>query len=58
MHKAVYLLSAFVVVFPRAGGPASGQGSGVSEGKCLFGSETFEGNGCTCRTAIPVGGLE
>jgi hypothetical protein len=58
MQKAVYLLSTFVVVFLCAGVPASGPGNGVSEGKRRFECETFGGNGRTCRTVIPVGGLE
>ena len=57
MQKAVYLLRTFVTVFLCAGVPASGQGNGVSEGKRLFESETFGGNGRTCRTVIPAGGL-
>jgi cytochrome c peroxidase len=31
-------------------GPAFGQGNGVSAGKKLFDTETFGGNGRTCRT--------
>ena len=50
MQKAVYLLSTAVMVFLCAPGTASGQGNGVSEGKRLFESETFRGNGRTCRT--------
>jgi cytochrome c peroxidase len=50
MQKVVYYLSTFVAVFLCAGVPASGQGNGVSEGKRLFESETFGGNGRTCQT--------
>src|SRR6478736_7768161 len=50
MQKSVYLLSALVVVYLSTAALASGQGNGVSEGKKLFESETFGGNGRTCRT--------
>jgi len=50
MQKPVYLLSTFVVVFLCVGVSASAQGNAVSEGKRLFESETFGGNGRTCKT--------
>src|SRR4051795_13339069 len=50
MQNYVRSLSTFVVVFLCTGMSASGQGNGVSEGQRLFESETFGGNGRTCRT--------
>src|SRR5947207_8167337 len=50
MQKTVYLLSALAAVYLSTAAIAFGQGNGVSEGKKLFESETFGGNGRTCRT--------
>src|SRR3954454_17521066 len=50
MQNSVYFSSTFVVVFLCTGVSAFGQGNGVSEGQRLFESETFGGNGRTCRT--------
>ena len=50
MHKIVHVLTTSVLVFLGAEATALGQGNGVSQGKKLFESETFGGNGRTCRT--------
>jgi len=50
MKKNAYLGSVLAVVFFATAGIAFGQGNGVSEGKRLFDSETFGGNGRTCQT--------
>jgi cytochrome c peroxidase len=50
MQKAVYLLSTSAVIFLCGAVSALGQGNAVSQGKRLFESETFGGNGRTCRT--------
>jgi cytochrome c peroxidase len=50
MQKTVYLLIAIAAVYLSTVAITFGQGNGVSEGKKLFDSETFGGNGRTCRT--------
>src|SRR5690348_11213883 len=50
MQKAISDLTTFGLVFLCAAVTALGQGNAVSEGKRLFDSETFGGNGRTCRT--------
>ena len=50
MKKAGFLLGLLVVVFVWAPASPSGQGNQVSQGKKLFETETFGGNGRTCRT--------
>ena len=48
--KIFYSLATVTVVLLCATAAPSGQGNAVSEGKRLFDSETFGGNGRTCRT--------
>jgi cytochrome c peroxidase len=50
MRKPVYLLITLPAMFLCAAMSASGQGNSVSEGKRLFDTETFGGNGRTCQT--------
>jgi cytochrome c peroxidase len=51
MQKTLCTLMTFtLLLLICAAGPVFGQGNGVSEGKKLFESETFGGNGRTCRT--------
>jgi cytochrome c peroxidase len=50
MQKAPYLLTSFAVVLLCGAIPMSGQENSVSNGRRLFESETFGGNGRTCRT--------
>src|SRR5262245_14444415 len=44
------LMTLTLLLLICAVGPAFGQGNGVSAGKKLFDTETFGGNGRTCRT--------
>jgi len=50
MQKALGLARICVAVFVCSAVSAFGQGNAVSEGKLLFDTETFGGNGRTCRT--------
>ena len=54
MHMSIYLMSARLVLFLCAVSGTWAQSSAVREGKRLFESETFGGNGRTCRTCHSV----